>query len=156
WINKFVVVPDAVHIKFKYEDYRRNDNVKTLTGIIRYYKKLQLGLTGEELRNNFNQLLASWKRYHTDWTSAGNQTSRSLGRFKIKRSISCSEYVGIDEPPSKVDVCLREFPYDPLMHPQELTKHISDITRGMQILRTIRHQYISCVIGHFQTGSSLV
>ena len=42
------------------------------------------------------------------------------------------------------------------MHPQELTKHISDMTRGMQILRTIRHQYISCVIGHFQTGSSLV
>ena len=38
WINSFVVVPDEVHINFKYEDYRRNGNVKTLTGTIRYYK----------------------------------------------------------------------------------------------------------------------
>jgi serine/threonine protein kinase len=156
WINSFVVVPDEVHINFKYEDYKKSRNVKTLAETIRYYKNLQLGLTGEEVRNRFSQLLASWRKYQTEWTSAGNRTNRSLGRFKIKRAISLSEYLAVDEPPCKVDVCLREFPYDSLMHPQELTKHISDMTREMQILRTIRHQYISCVIGHFQTGSSLV
>ena len=146
-----------VHINFKYDDYKKNRNVKTLTEIIRYYKNSPLGMTSEELQAPFRQLLASWKRYKNQWTSSvSSHPSQSLGRFKIKKTISSSEYHAVDEPPCKVDVHLREFPYDPLMHPQELTQHISTMTREMQILRTIRHQYISCVIGHFQTGSSLV
>ena len=62
----------------------------------------------------------------------------------------------MDEPPCKVGVRLREFPYDPLLSRQELEEYLDKITREMQILRQIRHQYIACVIGHFQTGSSLV
>ena len=160
WINNIVVVPNNVRIAFKYEPYKRKKNVKSLEDVARYYKGFGSRLPIEEQRKQADLLYASMMAYRDEWTASGNRTKRSLGRFKIRKDVSrregLREYLCSDEPPCKVDVRLKEYPYDPLLNSGELAKFIADVSREMQALRTVRHQYIACVTGHFQTGASLV
>ena len=64
--------------------------------------------------------------------------------------------MAVDEPPCKMDVHLKEFNFNPLMSRDQLNTHLGAVSREMQTLRRIRHPYIACVTGHFQTGTSLV
>jgi serine/threonine protein kinase len=55
-----------------------------------------------------------------------------------------------------MEVDLREFPFDSALPACELEAHLQKVARATRILMKVRHPYVCCVIGHFQTGSSWV
>jgi serine/threonine protein kinase len=59
-------------------------------------------------------------------------------------------------PPCAVDVHLKEYPYDSVASTDRIKTSLDSLSREMKTLRQVRHPHVACVIGHFQTGSSLV
>jgi serine/threonine protein kinase len=55
-----------------------------------------------------------------------------------------------------MEVHLREFPFDPALPSNELGTYLQEVARETRVLMKVRHPYVSCVIGHFQTGGSWV
>lgn len=153
-----VVVPTESRIVFQHDVHRANQKVLNLADLKSYLLRV-VPTTAKSVQES-QDLCKRWERYHRVWTAAGHRTSHRLGRFTIKRRLdnpdNLCEYLAFDEPPCKVDVHLREFPFDPLLNSQELERYLDDVSREMRILRRIRHPHIACVIGHFQTESSLV
>ena len=104
------------------------------------------------------KVLRAWRQFQ-EAVTPGSHTRNSLGRFLIKRRLVAGlprEYLAMDEPPCKVDVHLKEFPYVPTATRKELEDYLDKVSREMQALRRIRHPNICCVVGHFRTGHSLV
>lgn len=157
---RVVVGPENTNIMFKCSLHKQNNKVLKLQKAISFYK--------ENEKKNKNKIfdVAEWKRFknvlknHSENLQEHQRKKNKLGRFYIKRCITQDndfpEYWACDEPPCKVDVYLKEFPFETFARPEENERYLKNVTRGMQILRGLRHQYISCVIGHFQTGCSLV
>lgn len=160
WIDSIVVVPDATKLIFKHQPYRDNGNVKTLAEVLKFFRNMDTGIGIEQRREQFEVILNSWKQYVQDWITPTDRTSRTLGQYRIIKEVETQsathEFHAADTPPCKVEVRLREFQYNPLLGKAELDKYLDSVTKDMQTLRQIRHQYIACVTGHFQTGSSLV
>lgn len=155
-----IVVPDGTRIKYKHNAHRANSKVISLREAARHFKDLALSGDKSLAKQSAGKLRQVWETYQTSWTASAIKTTHSLGRFKLRRVLanaeSSREYLAMDEPPCKVDVHLKEFPFDPLMSPDELEAYLADVSQEMRTLRRIRHPHIACVIGHFQTESSLV
>jgi serine/threonine protein kinase len=161
WVNCRVLIgPKETEIKFDHKEHQINKKVLGLEEAIQYYKKLE--------RENSNSIKATndWQRFKQSWIRysqnlSGNRRNKlELGRFIIRKRLppedNLPEYLGTDELPCKVDVHLKEFPFESVGSISELESYLKEITREMQILRRLRHQYIRCVVGHFRTGCSLV
>jgi len=55
-----------------------------------------------------------------------------------------------------MEVNLREFPFDPVLPASELDAYLQAVARETRTLMKVRHPYVACVVGHFQTGGSWV
>jgi serine/threonine protein kinase len=62
----------------------------------------------------------------------------------------------MDEPPVQMEVQLREYAFDPALPANELEAYLKEVARETRILMKIRHPFVACVVGHFQTGGSWV
>jgi len=161
FVNSRVIVgPDDITVKYKYKNHETNGKLLKLRDAIRVYKEIEKGISDDETRHLAFGSFKSRIRRYAENLQPNQKKSHRLGRFSIKRLISkgrdFAEYWGCDEPPCNVDVYLKEYPFDQFGKNEDIQEYLKKITYGMQILRGLRHQYISCVIGHFQTGCSLV
>ena len=158
-VNSRVVVPNECCVKFDYHDHARNQKVLTVNQLIDYYNHIELPKRDASFEAEWRRLRSGWKSYQAKATS-GVSPDRKLGRFLIKKVVKSDrlgrEYLAQDEPPCKMDVHLKEFNFSPLMGREELERHLATVSRDMQTRRRMRHPYIACVTGHFQTGMSLV
>ena len=160
WVKSLVVVPDDAEIVIHHEPYRVERPIKTISEAIGEYRercrqdKSVLGDAHGRVRNR-----NGWDAFYKTGTAAARSSHR-LGRFVIRRRLGADgakrEYIGIDETPCQVDVHLREYPFDPTLPRAELKSALDSMAREFRILRRLRHPNISCVVGHFQTGSSWV
>ena len=107
-------------------------------------------------RENFN----GWSAYRNESVRGQRRTAQHLGRFIIRRQIrrqnGMFEYFAVDEPPCQMEVLLREFPFDPTLPASQMQAYLRAVAREARVLMKLRHPYIACVIGHFQTGASWV
>jgi serine/threonine protein kinase len=107
------------------------------------------------------ELLRGWEAYCQAAAPAETRNARQLGRYRIKKQLrdrggGVLEFQAIDEPPSAAEVRLREFPIDSTVPPHELDVELARLAREMIVLRKVRHPYVACVTGHFQTACSWV
>lgn len=159
-VNSQVVVPSEARIRFDWPDHRNAGLVKTLAETVDKYRKAAGRL------DRFNDSIArkeihnTWMAYRDASSKQDRRTSRHLGRFTIRRQLptlpGAYEYFAVDEPPCKMEVHLREFPFDPVLPARELEPYLQEIARETRIVMKVRHPYVACVIGHFQTGASWV
>lgn len=160
WVSSRLLIGPEPEITFDYKEHKANNKVVTLQELIQYYKTI--GRESSFSKNKFEE----WTKIKHAWDNFSNKLEENrrgrheLGHFIIRKRItsheSHPEYLAIDEPPCKAAVHLKEFPFDSVVDPKEFYRHIGEMTREMQILRRLRHPYVHCVIGHFQTGCSLV
>jgi len=158
--SRVIVGPDDTTVKYKYKKHEKNNKLLKLNEAVRLYKEIEKGSRDDKIKiQRFTSFKSKIRSYSENLRTNQKKTHR-LGRFYIKRVISkksyYSEYWACDEPPCSVDVYLKEYPFDQFGRNEDIEKYLKKITYGMQVLRGLRHQYISCVIGHFQTGCSLV
>lgn len=155
-----IIVPDGTRIVFGHDRHRTNEKVMSLSAVKSYLSKFEFALNRQVVREQVQRLKRSWETYRSTRIGIGSASAHRLGRFSIKRKLesrdNSREFCAVDEPPCKVNVHLREFPFDPLLGVDELELYLEDVSREMQTLRRIRHPYIACVVGHFQTECSLV
>jgi serine/threonine protein kinase len=160
WINSFVVVPDHCDIKLRHKTYNTNCPIKQLNEIVRYYSELAQNDSGLHNKTHHAELFNAWLKFRDMSSTDIQRNNRYLGRYLIKRRLSKTEsffeYHATDEPPCAIDVHLKEYPFDPVASVDNMRASIQQLSREMRTLRQIRHPYVACVIGHFQTGSSLV
>lgn len=159
-INSRVLIGPDAEITFDYKDHKNNRKVVSPKELIDYYKTL------EREPNRKKNRPEDWARIKQAWASFSNKLSENqsnrheLGHFILKKRLPsqgvCPEYLAVDEPPCKIEVHLKEFPLDSFGDQKGSYLYLQEITREMQILRRLRHQYIHCVVGHFRTGCSLV
>jgi len=167
--SRVVVGPDDTKIFYKYKPHKENSKLIKLPEAIKIYKeKESLGVYREnetQFKDDLDRITEFRKfkarvKEHSENIHPNQRKSHKIGKFLIKRLIHknrvYSEFWAKDEPPCEVDVYLKEYPFDYLKTEDKIVKYITKVTRGMQILRTLRHRYICCVIGHFQTGCSIV
>lgn len=161
WVRKQVIVgPDDTQIQFKYKDHEKNETVIKLNKARKKYKLLEKQNEDDSFKvqkfKKLKNMIIDYSNNLQDFSKRSNK----IGRFHIKRETKIDsptpEYWACDEHPCPVDVHLKEFPFNPNTTDKEIQNHLTKVTYGMQILRNLRHQYIHCVIGHFQTGYSLV
>lgn len=154
-----VVVPNECCITFDYQDHARNRKVLTVNELVDYYNQVRQPTRDRTFEAQLRRLRSGWKSYQARATS-GIVSERKLGRFLIKKVVKTDrlgrEYLAVDEPPCKMEVHLKEFNCNPLLSREEINKYLATVSREMQTLRKIRHPYVACVTGHFQTGMSLV
>jgi len=159
-VNSQVVVPSDTRINFRLPDHNASKPVRTLADTVEKYQRTatELGhftdsVTSREIRN-------AWMAYRDASATRQRRTQRHLGRFAIRRQLSSEpglyEYFAVDEPPCQMEVHLREFPFDPALPASELEAYLREVARETRILMKVRHPYVSCVVGHFQTGGSWV
>ena len=155
-----VVVPSSTRITYKFAPHKTTRPVRTLSDTVKKYKQMAAdsSLFGDssvrqETRN-------AWMSYRDASAKAQRRTHRHLGRFAIRRQLSANkgiyEYFASDEPPVQMEVNLREFSFDPVLPASELEAYLREVARETRILMKVRHPYVACVIGHFQTGGSWV
>ena len=81
-VNSRVIVPDGCKIIIRHDPHRTNRKVMRLSDAIEYYKSINKGRNASDA-----SLLAmrnGWKYYRNEWTSPGERTQKTLGRFYIK------------------------------------------------------------------------
>ena len=161
FINSRVIVgPTDIKIKFKYKTHEKNDKLLKLHDAVRLYKDNEKKCSNNKTNTQEFRSVRLKIKSQSENLQTHQKKSHKLGRFYIKRLIrqgeNYSEYWACDEPPCSVDVYLKEYPFDQLGKNEDIQKYLQKVTHGMQVLRGLRHQNISCVIGHFQTGCSLV
>lgn len=159
-VNSQVVVPSDTRINFKCPAHNSSRPVRTLADTVAKYQQMAAeskefcdAVAGREIRN-------AWVAYRNDSAKGMRRTHRHLGRFTIRRQLSDEpglyEYFAVDEPPCKMEVHLREFPFDSALPASELEAYLQQVARETRILMRVRHPWVSCVVGHFQTGASWV
>jgi serine/threonine protein kinase len=160
--SRIIVGPEQTHIRFSYRAHRANNKVMYLRDAVKYYKEkenLYGPAKGRKKDTDFSRLRDSWINYANKLKPVVRDKHR-LGRFYLRRLLhsdrTSPEYLAVDEPPCKVEVHLKEYPFEPMTKENDLQDYLKEMTREMQVLREIRHQYIRCVTGHFRTGCSLV
>ena len=159
-VNVQVVVPSDTRIDFRLPAYKTTRPVRTLADTVEKYRRGAAESTYFRDTVAWQEIRNAWRSYRDDSAKAQQRTTRHLGRFAIQRQLSTGpglyEYFALDEPPCKMEVDLREFPFDSALPACELEAHLQKVARETRILIKVRHPYVSCVIGHFQTGSSWV
>ena len=94
-------------------------------------------------------------------TPGASRSRGQLGRYRVRKQLTSRskgvlEFHAVDEPPARAEVRLREFELESALPAQELDAHLDRLAREMTVLRKIRHPYVACITGHFQTGCSWV
>jgi serine/threonine protein kinase len=149
-------------VRFKHKHHQTNHKVLTVDEAIHFYKQHYRGASKGLDKHRLETWQRAQKKY---WESLAQKLGKApkrdrLDRFRILQRFPGAdrshEYKAIDEPPSKVEVHLKEFLFDPLLGGKALEAYLVEVTREMQLLRKLRHPYLSCVVGHFRTGWSLV
>ena len=82
--NFVVVVPDGCEIKFEHAPHRSNRKVMTLNEAVKHYKGL--GKAVDSRDPNLVAMRNGWRFYRNEWTSPGEQTQKTLGRFYITKA----------------------------------------------------------------------
>jgi serine/threonine protein kinase len=159
WVRARIVLPDRADVRFAYQEHRNSGVVLKVSEVVDHYKSEDRRIQAAKENIQIAKTLRSrWEAFCAPGAQRGSV--RRIGRFAIQRELASDGDVGkyhaIDEPPCKMEVLLREFPYDPLLAGGSLDQFLGSATRDMQILRRIRHQGVLCVTGHFQTGASIV
>lgn len=159
-VKTLVVVPSDARITFKVPAHLKSKPVLSLADTVEKYRSL--AASSEYFRNSAarREIRNAWIAYRDEAARSQRRTSRHLGRFTIRRQILAGrgifEYFAVDEPPCQMEVLLREFAFDPLQPVAELQKYLRAVAQETRTLMKIRHPYVACVIGHFQTGASWV
>jgi len=159
-VNSQVVVPSDARITFRFAPYSMSKPVRTLADTVEKYRQIAAAspcfrdaTARQEVRN-------AWKAYRDSSARSQRHSPQYLGRFSIRRILASEpavfEYFAVDEPPCQMEVQLREFPFDPALPSKELGKYLQEVARETRTLMKVRHPYVSCVVGHFQTGGSWV
>ena len=161
FVNSRVIIgPTDTTIKYKYKTHEKNKKLLKLHEAISLYKEIEKRSSDDKIKIQRFRSFKSKIKSHSENLQTNQKKNHRLGRFYIKRVISkerdYSEYWACDELPCGIDVYLKEYPFDQFGKNEDIEKYLKKVTHGMQVLRGLRHQYISCVIGHFQTGRSLV
>ena len=157
-IDYYVIVPDYVKkLIFKYKPHEESFKVMRLSQAIKYFqKKLDRSNSSP---GKFKISKSYWQQYYSQ-IKPHIRTDITLGQFHIKKPLKKIQqtfvYKAADQHPCPIDVQLKEYPYDHLLNEKELSKILKQLSHEMAALRKIRHPYIQCAIGHFQTGCSLV
>ena len=159
-VHSQVVVPSDAGITFKVPSHTQSKPVRTLAETITKYERL--ASSSPQFRDAVarRENLSAWTAYRNESSRGQRKTPQHLGRFVIRRQIrrhnGVYEYFAVDEPPCQMEVQLREFPYDPALPSSQLQGYLRAVARESRVLMKLRHPYIACVIGHFQTGASWV
>jgi hypothetical protein len=159
-IHSQVVVPSDARITFKVPSHSQSKPVRTLAETVTQYQRI--ASSSPQFRDPVarRENLSAWTAYRNESSKGQRKTQRNLGRFVIRREIrrhnGVFEYFAVDEPPCQMEVQLREFPYDPALPSSQLQGYLRAVARESGVLMKLRHPYIACVIGHFQTGASWV
>jgi serine/threonine protein kinase len=159
-VNTQVVVPSDTRITFRLATYNNSRPVRTLADTVEKYQRIATQsmlfrdmVARRETRNG-------WVAYRDAASRGQRRTQRHLGRFAIRRQLPAEsglyEYFAVDEPPCQMEVHLREFPFDPALPANQLDAYLQEVARETRILMKVRHPYVACVVGHFQTGGSWV
>jgi serine/threonine protein kinase len=163
WIRGRVLLgPGCGSVRFDDEEHRQNRKVMTCGEAVNYYKQKEQEIAGrlspQEFRHGWQERRNAWLTFK-ERVEPSKWTRHRLGRFQQLRTIASGpprEYLAVDEAPCRIEVHLKEFPYNPTAQPAELEAYLERVAREMKALRRVRHQYITCVTGHFRTGHSLV
>lgn len=159
-VGSQVVVPSATQICYRDPSHATTAVVKTLADTIKKY--VDLAKTTSIFGNHTFQMetRSNWMAFRDASSTAQRRNPRQLGRFAIKRQLVADrglyEYAAVDEPPVRMEVRLREFPFDPTLPAKELDAYLKEVARESAVLTRVRHPFVSCVVGHFQTGCSWV
>ena len=159
-VGSQIVVPSSTRIIYKVASHKTTRPVRTLSDTVDRYRQMAAesslfgdGSARRETRN-------AWMAYRDASAKAQRRTQRHLGRFAIRRQLPARqgvyEYFAVDEPPVQMEVHLREFSFDPVLPASELEAYLREVARETRILMKVRHPYVACVVGHFQTGGSWV
>ena len=150
-----VIVPDDSDIRFLHEPHNINAKVVRLGDFIREVKSRP-----KPRQSAGVPVDRQWQEYRSSYQAPGQSRDGRLGRFRVKRRLesqpNMAAYLGVDEPPCKVDVHLLEMPFPKGLAGKDLDAYLAEASRAMTALRRLRHPLIQCVTGHFFTGSSLV
>jgi serine/threonine protein kinase len=159
-VGSQVVVPSDTRISFKTKYSGSSPPVRTLADTTTKYQDLAKAtfiFTNPTVRR---ETRSAWVAFRDASAPTARRTQRHLGRFAIRRQLSCDrgvyEYAAVDEPPVRMDVRLREFPFDPALPARDLETYLKQVARESSILMKVRHPFVECVTGHFQTGGSWV
>ncbi len=161
WIKDHVLVgPENIKVNFKFKKHKENSKVLKLQEALEYYKTIDAQLFKTQYDKYGWESLKQKLKGFSENLQENCRKKNKIGRFLLKRRVSDDfetlEYLAIDEPPCPVDVRLIEYPFDPVLSKKQLEGYLKAVSREMVILRGLRHQFINCAIGHFQTGCSLV
>ncbi len=159
-VGSQLVVPSDTRITYKFPAHASSKRVMTLIETIEKYRAISKASPtfGDAVtaRENLN----GWSAYRNESARGQRRTTHHLGRFVVRRQIrrenGIFEYFAMDEPPCQMEVLLREFPFDPTLPATQLQSYLRTVARETRVLMKLRHPYIACVIGHFQTGASWV
>jgi serine/threonine protein kinase len=158
-IRSQVVVPSDTRITFTVPTQQFKP-VTTLVDAISKYKAMAASSAVFSDARLRRENLNAWKAYRDESAKGQRRTAQHLGRFVIRKELrrrdGIYEYFANDEPPCQMEVQLREFGYDPALPASELSRYLREVARESRVLMKLRHPYIGCVIGHFQTGASWV
>ena len=159
-VRSQVVLPSDARISFKVKPEPATQPVRTLADTIAKYQELARATTIFTNSAARREIRAAWIAFHDASAPTQRRNPRHLGRFAIKRQVASDrgvyEFAAVDEPPVRMEVRLREFPFDPALPVGDLEAYLKEVARESAILMKIRHPFVSCVIGHFQTGCSWV
>jgi serine/threonine protein kinase len=159
-VRSQVVVPSETRITFKIPTHAGSKPVLTLAETVQKYKSISTASPYFRDAIARQENLNAWLAYRNESSRGNRRTSQHLGRFIIRRQLrqqnKVFEYFAVDEPPCRMEVLLREFPFDPTLPASQLQSYLRAVARETKVLMKLRHPYIACVIGHFQTGASWV
>jgi len=160
-IKTLVIVPDDCRIRFHHSPHAEGRVVVTVEDAIRRLNEVALETPTFGTLAARRELQRGWEAYCQASAPAETRNAMQLGRYRVKRQLQTRsgrslEFLAVDEPPGTAEVRLREFPIDPTMPANELDAELARLAREMTVLRKIRHPYVACVTGHFQTSCSWV
>jgi serine/threonine protein kinase len=159
-VGSQVVVPSSTRITYKFASYNTTRPVRTLSETVEKYQRLAADSSLFGDISAWRESRNAWVSYRDASAKEERRTQLHLGRFAIRRQLSANrgvyEYFAMDEPPVQMEVHLREFSFDPVLPASELEAYLREVARETRILMKVRHPYVACVVGHFQTGGSWV
>ena len=159
-VGSQVVVPSDTRISFKTKYSGSSRPVRTLAETINKYQDLAKATPIFGNPTVRLETRGAWLAFRDASAPAARRNPRNLGRFAIRRQLSSDrgvyEYAAVDEAPVQMEVRLREFPFDPALPAADLESYLKQVARESRILMNVRHPFVSCVTGHFQTGGSWV
>lgn len=154
-----VVLPNQTTVTFREKGAVVRPVVRTLDEAVQHFVTQAQNLSPED-RKDLVRWRSAWEAFAAKHSPGSRRNPRYMGRYLIRKRLPSAAgtfaYHAVDEPPCPVDVHLKEYPLDPTLSRDALERYVDEVSREMLTLRRVRHPCVSCVIGHFSTGGSLV